>query len=104
MDEEKAVTETRDRHPDAVRNGNENANLQQEKTNTSLPDEELGHKATYIPTGAAAELTQEHCDYLVKRHGTVELDPIPSDDPADPYNWPAWKVSVDDEKGEALLN
>ncbi|KAG9029992.1 hypothetical protein FRB95_004638 [Tulasnella sp. JGI-2019a] len=25
------------------------------------------------------------------RHGRVDLVPMPSDDPADPYNWPSWK-------------
>lgn len=39
---------------------------------------EIGPKATYISTGAAAALSQEHRDYLIQRHGTVELDPIPS--------------------------
>ncbi|KAM0714061.1 hypothetical protein Q7P37_011025 [Cladosporium fusiforme] len=52
---------------------------------------EIGPKATYISTGAAAALSQEHRDYLIQRHGTLELDPIPSMDPADPYNWPRWK-------------
>ncbi|KAI9656193.1 MAG: hypothetical protein M1821_004855 [Bathelium mastoideum] len=93
MDEEKKITETRDFHPETEANGNQdgNAALEQEKTRTTLPDEELHPKTTYIPTGAAADLPQEHRDYLIKRHGTYELDPIPSDDPADPYNWPAWK-------------
>lgn len=102
MDEEKGVTETKDFH--SVTNGNGGGNgdsaLQQEKTRTTLPDEELGQKATYIPAGAASDLSQEHRDYLIKRHGTIELDPIPSDDPADPYNWPAWKVSSRDRRCE----
>ena len=37
-------------------------------------------------------LTPEHREYLIKRHGTFALDPLPSSDPADPYNWPSWKV------------
>ena len=32
-------------------------------------------------------------EYLLRRHGTVDLDPIPAADDADPYNWPVWKVS-----------
>ena len=52
---------------------------------------ELGPRATYITTGAAAGISQEHRDYLLARHGTLELDPLPSADPADPYNWPQWK-------------
>lgn len=42
----------------------------------------------------APVLTEEHRDYLIKRHGTVDLDPLPSADPADPYNWPQWKKVV----------
>lgn len=37
-------------------------------------------------------LSDSHKAYLVERHGTLDLDPIPSMDPADPYNWPLWKV------------
>lgn len=37
-------------------------------------------------------LSPEHKDYLLLRHGTVDLDPMPTMDPADPLNWPAWKV------------
>ena len=33
---------------------------------------------------------EEH--YLFKRHGTLDLNPMPRGDPADPLNWPAWKA------------
>ena len=56
-------------------------------------DQSLTHKSTYLEAGTLSNLTREHRDYLLKRHGTLELDPVPSADPADPYNWPAWKVS-----------
>lgn len=39
-------------------------------------------------------LSESHKTYLLERHGRCDLDPIPSMDPADPYNWPLWKVSV----------
>ncbi|KAJ7610226.1 major facilitator superfamily domain-containing protein [Roridomyces roridus] len=32
-------------------------------------------------------LGEEHREYLLQRHGTLDLDPMPSADPADPYNW-----------------
>lgn len=76
------------------------APVQQTETKTTLQTNgdtthggelELGPRATYITTGAASGITQEHRDYLLQRHGTLELDPIPSADPADPFNWPAWK-------------
>lgn len=37
-------------------------------------------------------LPESHKAYLIERHGTLDLDPIPSMDPADPYNWAVWKV------------
>jgi len=58
-----------------------------EHADASSEDLELGPRATYITTGAAAGISQEHRDYLIQRHGTVDLDPIPTADPADPYNW-----------------
>lgn len=38
-----------------------------------------------------SQLSQEHQSFLLDRHGTLDLNPIPSMDPADPYNWPSWK-------------
>jgi len=32
--------------------------------------------------------------YLMMRHGTLELDPLPSSSPRDPLNWPIWKKDV----------
>ena len=40
----------------------------------------------------AARISKPHRDFLLERHGTLDLDPIPSMDLADPYNWPTWKV------------
>lgn len=40
----------------------------------------------------ASRLSMPHRNYLLQRHGTLDLDPVPSMDPADPYNWPTWKV------------
>lgn len=39
-------------------------------------------------------LSEQHKAYLLERHGRCDLDPIPSMDPTDPYNWPLWKVSI----------
>ena len=51
-------------------------------------DDQHGNLEEYPPP----TLTPDHREYLIKRHGTFSLDPLPSSDPADPYNWPAWKV------------
>lgn len=53
---------------------------------TASSDIEIGQRATNISLGEVAHLPQEHRDYLISRHGTLDLDPIPSADPADPYN------------------
>jgi hypothetical protein len=47
--------------------------------------------STHI-AGDAANLSPEHRDYLLKRHGTLELDPMPGFGDADPLNWKTWKV------------
>lgn len=56
-----------------------------ESTGNSTP-------ATYAES-LAGNLSKTHRDYLMERHGTLELDPMPGMSPADPYNWPEWKVS-----------
>ncbi|KAI3402499.1 hypothetical protein KGF56_004740 [Candida oxycetoniae] len=44
-----------------------------------------------IPTNevekSTSELTEEHKQYLIAKHGTYELDPIPSMNDDDPLNW-----------------
>ncbi|KAA8914127.1 hypothetical protein TRICI_003024 [Trichomonascus ciferrii] len=32
-------------------------------------------------------------DYVLKRHGTLDLDPMPTNSPKDPLNWSEWKKS-----------
>jgi MFS family permease len=36
-------------------------------------------------------LSSDHHEYLLQRHGTISLDPVPTADPKDPLNWPEWK-------------
>lgn len=40
-------------------------------------------------------LTAEHHDFLMKRHGSIQLHPLPSTDPLDPLNWPNWKKNYE---------
>lgn len=49
-----------------------------------------GDKGSSI--AAEHALSAEHAEYLLQRHGTLDLKPIPSAHHDDPYNWPAWKV------------
>lgn len=51
----------------------------------------LGNRSSYPTPNAAAHLTQDHRNYLLQRHGTLDLDPIPGCDGADPMNWPQRK-------------
>ena len=39
-----------------------------------------------------AHLSEEHRQYLLAKHGTLDLDPIPDMNDADPYNWSTWRV------------
>jgi len=39
-------------------------------------------------------LDRHHAEYLLRRHGTTDLDPLPSADPLDPLNWPTWRKNV----------
>ncbi|KAJ2900740.1 MFS general substrate transporter [Zalerion maritima] len=43
-------------------------------------------EAAPLPT-SAADLTQDERDFLLARHGTLELDPMPTGRADDPYNW-----------------
>ena len=55
--------------------------------------ERLPTHGTYLDKDEATHLSEEHRQYLLERHGTLELDPIPTMGTADPYNWPQWKAS-----------
>lgn len=88
-DRKELETSRQDFAPAQTRESNDSPEPAKEGADGS--DLELGPRATYITTGAAAGISQEHRDYLLQRHGTLDLDPIPSADPADPYNWPRWK-------------
>lgn len=62
-----------------------------------LHNEDLEHAAThgtYLDKEEESHLSEEHRQYLLERHGTLDLDPLPTMGIADPYNWPTWKVSA----------
>ncbi|KAL4989579.1 major facilitator superfamily domain-containing protein [Aspergillus falconensis] len=61
-----------------------------EKTQSACV-EEAGNGSQTPLEGA---LSEQHQAYLLQRHGTLDLDPVPSMDPADPYNWPLWKKAT----------
>lgn len=55
---------------------------------------ESGKQEAFYLEDRVAHLSEEHRQYLLARHGTLDLDPIPDMNDADPYNWPTWKVST----------
>ncbi|KAG8995893.1 hypothetical protein FRB94_008715 [Tulasnella sp. JGI-2019a] len=48
-------------------------------------------KETDSSNDTATEETMPELAGTAKRHARPDLIPIPSSDPADPYNWPSWK-------------
>lgn len=65
----------------------------QPKPDISLVESAEGNGTASYADTVAARISKPHRDFLMQRHGTLDLDPVPSMDPADPYNWPTWKVS-----------
>lgn len=41
---------------------------------------------------AGPGIESQHAEYLIQRHGTVDLEPVPTMSDTDPYNWPVRKV------------
>ncbi|KAJ6116009.1 hypothetical protein N7523_006426 [Penicillium sp. IBT 18751x] len=61
------------------------------KTDIDLVESAGADQTATFEESLAARLPKAHRDYLLERHGTLNLDPIPGMGPADPYNWPEWK-------------
>ncbi|KAJ5715656.1 uncharacterized protein N7483_012837 [Penicillium malachiteum] len=55
---------------------------------------EAGKQEDFYVEDRVAHLSEEHRQYLLARHGTLDLDPIPDMNDADPYNWPQWKKNL----------
>jgi hypothetical protein len=54
----------------------------------SLPEDDMKRHGI----SESDHIYPEHRDYLMRRHGTLDLNPLPSVDPADPLNWTQTKV------------
>ncbi|KAJ5226583.1 uncharacterized protein N7469_006589 [Penicillium citrinum] len=55
---------------------------------------ESGPKNDFYVEDRVAHLSEEHRQYLLARHGTLDLDPIPDMNDADPYNWSTWRKTL----------
>ena len=60
----------------------------------SVPKVHAEHLEEADQKPITTHLSPEHQAFLLDRHGTLDLNPIPSMDPADPYNWPSWKKGI----------
>jgi hypothetical protein len=60
----------------------------------SPPDKIKSIMESHVESANDHTLTAEHENYLLKRHGTTDLVPRPSQNPADPLNWPNWKKNA----------
>lgn len=66
-----------------------------ERTFTASPrGMEAGKHSDLYVEDRVAHLSEEYRQYLLARHGTFDLDPIPDMNDADPYNWPQWRVRL----------
>src|ERR1035438_2645643 len=68
------------------------------KTNpssASLPTESKeGASSEIEDPSQTSTMSDDRERYIMMRHGTLELDPLPSSSPRDPLNWPTWKKDV----------
>ncbi|KAJ5587992.1 uncharacterized protein N7459_003757 [Penicillium hispanicum] len=55
---------------------------------------ESGKQEAFYVEDRVAHLSDEHREYLLARHGTLDLDPLPDMNDADPYNWPKWRKTL----------
>ncbi len=71
------------------------ADYEQERSYSSSGEEKASVTyASHVEDAAHAELPSLRREYLLMRHKTLDLNPLPCADPADPLNWPAWKVTT----------
>lgn len=63
--------------------------------NESIEKDALAYHAPRVETDKEAGLSQQDREYLLRRHGTPDLDPVPGLGDTDLYNWPTWKVLRD---------
>lgn len=54
--------------------------------------DESGKPCAFYVEDPVAHLSEEHRQYLLSKHGTLDLEPIPDMTDTDPYNWPRWRV------------
>ncbi|KAJ5946127.1 hypothetical protein N7454_002966 [Penicillium verhagenii] len=59
-----------------------------------MKDHELSHVEMLQPNQSGREISLSHREFLLARHGTLELVPLPAESLRDPLNWPTWQKNV----------
>ncbi len=63
-----------------------------EKAGSDSTEVKLAPHCRRPPQLNEVSLSTAHKQYLIDRHGTIDLDPVPDLNDDDPYNWPYRKV------------
>ncbi|EIW85852.1 MFS general substrate transporter [Coniophora puteana RWD-64-598 SS2] len=61
---------------------------------TADSDEKKGAHRVSVQTASAPDEVDQQYAEVFKRHGRIDLVPMPGDSPVDPLNWPAWQKNV----------
>lgn len=93
MENDKTMAERREL--EAIHNSGHTSVTDHEHEKSTVIEKDHAYRAGHnnVEAGNPLGLSQEHVAYLMARHGTIDLNPLPTMDPADPLNWPSWKVS-----------
>ncbi|GAA5967638.1 hypothetical protein JCM8115_007012 [Rhodotorula mucilaginosa] len=65
-----------------------------EKLAPSLGEEDVSAGGGKPTTTLREDVAAVGLDKVYERHGRIDLIPLPSDDPHDPYNWSSWRKHV----------
>ncbi|KOS42183.1 hypothetical protein ACN38_g6923 [Penicillium nordicum] len=65
-----------------------------EGAKASPQEMESGKQCDFYVEDQIAHLSEEHRQYILAKHRTLDLEPIPDMIDADPYNWPRWRKNL----------
>lgn len=77
-----------------------NAAAPHDKQTSTRSDLEKSEKAARDPanpkpeTALREDVAAAGLQKVYERHGRIDLDPMPSDSPADPLNWSSWRKNT----------
>lgn len=66
--------------------------MDKQNSNSLDPEPSVERYNHVESTNSAKAIPEGHQQYLLQRHGTILLDPLPDFSDADPFNWSKPKV------------